>query len=427
MAGTWYYDAFGVPTEHTGVESPYTYAGYRYDGETGLYYLNARMYDPELARFLQEDTYRGEPNDPLSLNLYAYCHNNPVTYDDPSGHFLHIVAGALLGAAFDAAMDIGSQMLFEKKSFNELDWRSVAISAGEGAITGGIGAATGGASLAASAGAKVATAAGRQIVKTAARTALTEGTIAMGASAVSQYMVNGRVDWQQTAMTGVTSALTGGAGSAIPSTKAGKALDKLGKKVEGQVRILVDAMDNARMPKAVTSTGHSTQFLPVAMDVPRTGSVELNDVQKNYRKIVNQADSVSIPVSGNGAGASEVSAAERPVFEVSREQYPNHTKMLDNAQEYGHSLEGLERGGGTREAQRNRYNAQKEIRKQQGQPPEGFDYDEFPYASTKQGGSGAYVEPVPSAENQAVGRDLGQFYRKYGLKENDKYDVKIKR
>ncbi|MFZ5987822.1 MAG: RHS repeat-associated core domain-containing protein [Bacillota bacterium] len=62
------------------------YAGYQYDNETGLYYLNARMYDPKIARFLQEDTYLGDPNDPLSLNLYAYCHNEPIMYIDPSGH-----------------------------------------------------------------------------------------------------------------------------------------------------------------------------------------------------------------------------------------------------------------------------------------------------------------------------------------------------
>ncbi|WP_242875691.1 RHS repeat-associated core domain-containing protein [Anaerobium acetethylicum] len=54
--------------------------------ETGLYYINARMYDPLTARFLQEDTYTGNPNDPLSLNLYTYCHNDPVSYDDPTGH-----------------------------------------------------------------------------------------------------------------------------------------------------------------------------------------------------------------------------------------------------------------------------------------------------------------------------------------------------
>ena len=62
------------------------YAGYQYDEETGLYYLNARMYDPITARFMQEDTYRGDPNDPLTLNLYTYCANNPLIYSDPSGH-----------------------------------------------------------------------------------------------------------------------------------------------------------------------------------------------------------------------------------------------------------------------------------------------------------------------------------------------------
>ncbi|MDD4403001.1 MAG: hypothetical protein PHI24_14430, partial [Desulfitobacteriaceae bacterium] len=84
---TYYYDAFGNITESSGSTSnPYRYAGYQYDAETGLYYLNARMYDPKIARFLQEDTYRGDPNDVLSLNLYTYCANNPLIYYDPSGH-----------------------------------------------------------------------------------------------------------------------------------------------------------------------------------------------------------------------------------------------------------------------------------------------------------------------------------------------------
>ncbi len=38
------------------------------------------------ARFITEDTYRGQKNDPLSLNLYTYCHNSPIMYTDPSGH-----------------------------------------------------------------------------------------------------------------------------------------------------------------------------------------------------------------------------------------------------------------------------------------------------------------------------------------------------
>ncbi|EPR08089.1 right-handed parallel beta-helix repeat-containing protein [Ruminiclostridium papyrosolvens] len=87
IAATYYYDAFGNITDTTGAASnSITFAGYQYDKETGLYYLNARMYDPKTARFLQEDTYTGDRNDPLSLNLYVYCANNPLIYYDPTGH-----------------------------------------------------------------------------------------------------------------------------------------------------------------------------------------------------------------------------------------------------------------------------------------------------------------------------------------------------
>ena len=34
------------------------HAGYFYDAETGLYYLNARFYDSETARFIQQDSFK---------------------------------------------------------------------------------------------------------------------------------------------------------------------------------------------------------------------------------------------------------------------------------------------------------------------------------------------------------------------------------
>jgi RHS repeat-associated protein len=87
VKGSYYYDAFGNIIEQTGnVNNNITYAGYQYDSETGLYYLNARYYDSKIARFLSEDTYTGNPSDPLSLNLYTYCINNPIMYVDPTGH-----------------------------------------------------------------------------------------------------------------------------------------------------------------------------------------------------------------------------------------------------------------------------------------------------------------------------------------------------
>ena len=62
------------------------YTGGRYDETTGLYYLNARYYNPEDGRFLSEDTYRGETNEPDTQHLYGYCADNPINYVDPSGH-----------------------------------------------------------------------------------------------------------------------------------------------------------------------------------------------------------------------------------------------------------------------------------------------------------------------------------------------------
>lgn len=93
VKASYYYDSWGNIVEKTGtVNNSITYSGYQYDSEDGLYYLNARMYDPKIARFMQEDTYRGQANDPLSLNIYTYCSNNPIMYADPTGH----VAGSVV-------------------------------------------------------------------------------------------------------------------------------------------------------------------------------------------------------------------------------------------------------------------------------------------------------------------------------------------
>jgi len=64
-----------------------------------MYYLNARMYNPITARFLQEDTYtgKGKGSDPLSLNLYTYCYNSPLKYYDPTGHSPEYGAGGYYG------------------------------------------------------------------------------------------------------------------------------------------------------------------------------------------------------------------------------------------------------------------------------------------------------------------------------------------
>ena len=153
VAATYYYDAFGNILESTGdVNNNITYAGYQYDEETGLYYLNARMYDPKIARFLQEDTYRGDPMDPLSLNLYAYGHNNPITYYDPTGHAINLVSGAI-GAGLGFLIGAGSSIVVDafKGEFSGRNWKRYLGAGAQGAVVGGTAGLTMGGSLVATA------------------------------------------------------------------------------------------------------------------------------------------------------------------------------------------------------------------------------------------------------------------------------------
>ena len=97
---TYSYTDYGETTEQ-GENDFYNevcYGGGIYDKTTGLYYLNARYYSPENGSFLTQDTYRGSRSKTETLNLYGYCAGNPISYTDPSGHWVWGVVGAAMGA-----------------------------------------------------------------------------------------------------------------------------------------------------------------------------------------------------------------------------------------------------------------------------------------------------------------------------------------
>ncbi len=84
------------------------YTGQEQDPETGLYFYNARYYNPALGRFISPDPIVPEPGNPQNLNRYSYVNNNPVNLVDPSGHFslggffkslFSVAAGILVGIA----------------------------------------------------------------------------------------------------------------------------------------------------------------------------------------------------------------------------------------------------------------------------------------------------------------------------------------
>ncbi|AEV68927.1 RHS repeat-associated core domain-containing protein [Acetivibrio clariflavus] len=206
------YDIFGnILYQLESKPNPYKYSGYYYDDDTGYYYLRSRYYDPKIARFISEDTYTGEYNDPLSLNLYTYCQNDPITYDDPNGHWLHIAAGALIGGLVNTAITAVSDFMEDGK-FNK-SWREYAGSFAEGAITGAIGAATGGASFIAAAAASAA------------------GSVV--GNAVGQYISKGKVDVKEALFAGATDLVTMGAGK-LAGNLTKKGMNKFAKTAVGE-------------------------------------------------------------------------------------------------------------------------------------------------------------------------------------------------
>ena len=80
------YDEFGIPVVSAGVSlQPFGYTGEQRDQEPRLQYLRARMYDPSVGRFIQQDLVRKSGPGVGGWNAYTYVGNNPVCLRDPSG------------------------------------------------------------------------------------------------------------------------------------------------------------------------------------------------------------------------------------------------------------------------------------------------------------------------------------------------------
>ena len=85
----------------------YGYTGEQHDAATGLVYLRARYYNPNLKLFMSRDPFPGWQTVPASQHGYSYVHNNPVNLIDPSGEFvppLLLVAGGAVVVIGGAAL-----------------------------------------------------------------------------------------------------------------------------------------------------------------------------------------------------------------------------------------------------------------------------------------------------------------------------------
>ncbi|MFQ8933962.1 MAG: RHS repeat-associated core domain-containing protein [Intestinibacter bartlettii] len=108
------------------------YTGGIYDENTSLYYLNARYYNPEDARFITQDTYRGEVNEPNTLHLYSYCANNPINYVDPTGHTLCVISHVITGSVIISMTATRSIVISSSGRIGVAKSASIGISIGPG-------------------------------------------------------------------------------------------------------------------------------------------------------------------------------------------------------------------------------------------------------------------------------------------------------
>src|SRR6267143_6143801 len=62
----------------------YKFTGKERDSESGLDNFVARYDSSSMGRFMSPDPMGGHPQDPQTLNRYAYVRNNPVSLTDPT-------------------------------------------------------------------------------------------------------------------------------------------------------------------------------------------------------------------------------------------------------------------------------------------------------------------------------------------------------
>ena len=174
------YAPYGQTVTRLGASgAPPRFTGQRLDASTGLYYYQARYYDPQLGRFTQPDPIIRTLTDPQTLNRYAYVRNNPVNLVDPTGYSFWSVFKrvyvALVTFGMSETIPATTNAIVKLSNSAGIDPRySLALySAVTGAFTGGIGwgvsAAISGALASGATSLAMETGTGRQITRKVAK------------------------------------------------------------------------------------------------------------------------------------------------------------------------------------------------------------------------------------------------------------------
>jgi hypothetical protein len=193
--------------------------------------------------------------------------------------------------------------------------------------------------------------------------------------------------------------------------------------------------DNGVVQVTDTATGQILSSDEVAKRYGEIKTFEISDSEKDGANTIK-----SIPAYGSVLLAAEtvgtkgrnvvkdpesfvsdvIDSTIKPKIAFSKTHTPNIAENIENAQKNG-APKTLNRATSKSEIRKNRREALRGLNA----PDKGLSLDEYPFASSKQGGTGAFVKPVPVSEQNIQGGKLSSFYKKHKLGEGDEFDVEV--
>jgi len=194
------------------------YTGHEHLLGVGLINMNGRLYDPLLHRFFSPDQYVQDPTNTQNFNRYGYVLNNPLKYTDQSGNAFG------LDDAFAIVIGGFSNLFSNIASGNVTNFYTGFAYFGVGAIAGEIALNTGGLGA-----------------------PLSGAFLGSANSVIEQLSGRGRINWGQTAISGVTGLITSDIGASLGNA--------VGPTISGLTKNIASPVLKQGLTNAVTTAG----------------------------------------------------------------------------------------------------------------------------------------------------------------------------
>jgi RHS repeat-associated protein len=301
------YEAFGSVVRSNGtIRFDASYTGKEFDTDTGLYYFNARWYDPTLGRFITEDPARD------GNNWFAYVGNNPMSRVDPNG-LLDIQAMMdSSNPSMDIIDDVGTAgvkgaVRDVSEGFNNplTTENSSGVNVGRALSIGTMAAGMGETIEVATAGKSA-----LELFKAGSYSAAASSLVTMGFEASKKGLLNAvqsTDSWIKTGLSGVFGFLSGNMGTSLGPRVAAAATASFENSlannlVSGQRLDLTGALANATVSGAVKATvGVGIPW--VQQNVPLVGPFVSNPgVQAAITKVATKSAQMLFPLSSSNTG-----------------------------------------------------------------------------------------------------------------------------